>query len=521
MQDQVNEDSVELISLEPPGERSLGEIFNHKVRPVLDVVDRLRSMGVTDEIIRLPNIVVVGDLSSGKTSVLESLSGLELSKGQGAATRVPLSLNLKGSSLTKITISYKSKSTSKVVEKEIAEAEIADELSSITQELAGSGKGIFDSPVTLNVSKLGAPDLTLVDLPGITRVPVPGQPLNIYDKLQALIQARIQPEDTIILNVLSADADFSTCESIRMSRQVDKLGKRTLAVVTKVDMCPDGLLEKLMSDTVKRGVGYICVRNRTAKEASFEEAAKAERELFATHTELKKLSKSTVGMGALASRLVQLQTQSIAGVLPTVLHHIELSIEKKMGELRQVGSEGISNAMDATVTFFNILFDVKSSLQAILSGRGNTIATSSNHNAMGTSSSNEPWLNYTANLHQEFEKFTSKLTSKLTTNYQSGGRQIDWSQMEQIKDLLSDCHSTDLPNVVSQSIIDKMVSQLIDSIAHSCTIELPSFVHDEAHRVVYSVLGRHVSRFPHLKKLYTTAFQKALDECRNKCSRTI
>nr|XP_025631004.1 putative dynamin-related protein 4A isoform X2 [Arachis hypogaea] len=77
-----------------------------------------------------------------------------------------------------------------------------------------------------------------------SRVPVHGQPENIYDQIKDIIMEYIRPEESIILNVLSATVDFTTCESIRMSQSVDKTSLRTLAVVIKVDKSPEGLLEK-------------------------------------------------------------------------------------------------------------------------------------------------------------------------------------------------------------------------------------------------------------------------------------
>ena len=95
------------------------------------------------------------------------------------------------------------------------------------------------------MKKNGVPDLTMVDLPGITRVPVHGQPENIYEQIRDIIMEYITPEESIILNVLSATVDFSTCDSIMMSQSVDKTGHRTLAVVTH--------------DNVSIGLGYVCV----------------------------------------------------------------------------------------------------------------------------------------------------------------------------------------------------------------------------------------------------------------------
>ena len=131
------------------------------------------------------------------------------------------------------------------------------------------------------VKKNGVPDLTMIDLPGITRVPVHGQPEDIYEQIRDTIMEYIKPEESIILNVLSATVDFSTCESIRMSQQVDKTGERTLAVVTKADKAPEGLLEKVTADDVNIGLGYVCVRNRINDE-SYEEAREEEASLFSS-----------------------------------------------------------------------------------------------------------------------------------------------------------------------------------------------------------------------------------------------
>ncbi|XP_010539149.1 PREDICTED: LOW QUALITY PROTEIN: putative dynamin-related protein 4A [Tarenaya hassleriana] len=76
--------------------------YNVRIRPLLDTVDRLRNLNVMKEGIQLPTIVVVGDVfwevqSSGKSSVLESLAGISLPRGQGICTRVPLVMRLQRS----------------------------------------------------------------------------------------------------------------------------------------------------------------------------------------------------------------------------------------------------------------------------------------------------------------------------------------------------------------------------------------------------------------------------------------
>ncbi|CAA7036860.1 unnamed protein product [Microthlaspi erraticum] len=78
-------------------EASIVSSYNDRIRPLLDTVDKLRNLNVMREGIQLPTIVVVGDQSSGKSSVLESLAGISLPRGQGICTRVSLVMRLQGS----------------------------------------------------------------------------------------------------------------------------------------------------------------------------------------------------------------------------------------------------------------------------------------------------------------------------------------------------------------------------------------------------------------------------------------
>jgi GTP-binding protein EngB required for normal cell division len=114
----------------------------------------------------------------------------------------------------------------------------------------------------------------MVDLPGITWVSIPGQPPDIYEQISEIIMQYLIPKESIILNVISADVDFATCESIRMSKIVDGCGERTLAVVTKCDRAPEGLLEKVTLNEVNIRLGYVCVRNRVGNETKEEAQAK-------------------------------------------------------------------------------------------------------------------------------------------------------------------------------------------------------------------------------------------------------
>ncbi|XP_058222946.1 dynamin-related protein 4C-like [Rhododendron vialii] len=334
--------------------------FNERIRPLLDAVDRLRHLKVAQEGIQLPTIVVVGDQSSGKSSVLESLAGISLPRGQGICTRVPLIMRLQQhlNPQPELHLEYHGKVVS------TDETHIAEAIVLATDEIAGSGKGISNTPLTLVVKKRGVPDLTMVDLPGITRVPVHGQPEDIYEQISEIIMEYIKPEESIILNVLSATVDFPTCESIRMSQRVDKTGERTLAVVTKADKAPEGLLEKVTADDVNIGLGYVCVRNRIGDE-SYEQARMEEAFLFQNHPLLSRIDESIVGVPVLAQKLVHIQAMIISKCLPDIVQKINDKLSYNIAELNKM-PQNLSTVAEAMTVFMRIIGFSKESLRKIL-----------------------------------------------------------------------------------------------------------------------------------------------------------
>ncbi|KAF2615432.1 hypothetical protein F2Q70_00013600 [Brassica cretica] len=149
--------------------------YNDHIRPLLDTVDRLRNLNVMKEGFQLPTIVVVGDQSSGKTSVLESVAGISLPRGESICTRVPLVMRLQRSSNPEpeIYLNYGGKSVP------TDEEHITEAICTAAEAIAGSGGGVSDTPLELCVRRQSVPDLTMVDLPGITRNPVKDQPADI------------------------------------------------------------------------------------------------------------------------------------------------------------------------------------------------------------------------------------------------------------------------------------------------------------------------------------------------------
>ncbi|KAJ4878461.1 Dynamin-related protein 4C [Raphanus sativus] len=455
-----------------PIEAPIVSSYNDRIRPLLDTVDRLRNLNVMKEGIELPTIVVVGDQSSGKSSVLESLAGISLPRGQGICTRVPLVMRLQKSSSTEpeIWLEY----SDKVVHTD--EEHIAEAISSATDVIAGSGKGVSDAPLTLHVKKVGVPDITMVDLPGITRVPVNGQPENIYEQISAMIMKYIAPQESIILNVLSATVDFTTCESIRMSRQVDKTGERTLAVVTKADMAPEGLLQKVTADDVSIGLGYVCVRNRIGEE-TYEEARMQEELLFRTHPMLSLIDEDIVGIPVLAQKLMLIQATMIGRCLPEIVRKINMKMETAVLELNKLPMVMASTG-EALMTLMDIIGSAKESLLKIL--------------IQGDFSEfpDEPKMHSTARLAEMLSQFSDNLQAKpvdVVTEF----------LMEEIK-ILDECKCVGLPNFIPRSAFLAILSHHVDVI-HMKPVEFIRKIWDYIEGVLISVLSKYSENFPQVQ----------------------
>ncbi|CAN6284850.1 unnamed protein product [Urochloa humidicola] len=471
--------------------------YNDQIRPVLDAADRLRHLKVTQEGIQLPTFVVVGDQSSGKSSVLESLAGISLPRGQGICTGVPLVMRLQddpSADSPKLQLQY-----SNGREVNTTEAKVADAINAATAEIAGDGKGISDAPVTLVVRKRGVPDLTLVDLPGITRVPVQGQPDDIYDQIAKIIKDYIAPKESIILNVLSATVDFPTCESIRMSQQVDRTGERTLAVVTKVDKSPEGLLEKVTTDDVHIGLGYVCVRNRVGEE-TYEQARVEEARLFENHPLLSKIDKSMVGIPVLAQRLVQIQAAIIAKCLPDIVKQISDRLMRSRAELDQMAPD-LNNTGDAVRVFFHIVKKVCTSLEKVLV-RGEF-----------DEYSDDCYFHGTARIAEMIKRYAKKLPAECPK------RSDELFLMEETR-VLEETMGINLPNFLPRSAFHVMLKKKVEMVGQ-VPEDLVSEVWEYVEDLVMKVLLRHSENFPQVQSSCRRAIQSLMEKARTRSAQHV
>ncbi|XP_055506147.1 dynamin-1-like protein isoform X1 [Leucoraja erinacea] len=258
---------------------------------LIPVINKLQEVfnTVGADIIQLPQIVVVGTQSSGKSSVLESLVGRDLlPRGTGIVTRRPLVLQLvnispeelrKASGDDDETAAWKNYGqpykgidaeewgkflhTKNKIYTEFSE--IRQEIENETERVSGANKGISDEPIHLRIFSPHVVNLTLVDLPGVTKVPVGDQPRDIELQIKDLILRYISNPNSIILSVTAANTDMATSESLKIAREADPEGRRTLAVITKLDLMDAGTdaMDVLMGRVIPVKLGIIGIVNRS------------------------------------------------------------------------------------------------------------------------------------------------------------------------------------------------------------------------------------------------------------------
>ncbi|KAM6926147.1 dynamin-1-like protein isoform 3-T3 [Lycodopsis pacificus] len=254
---------------------------------LIPVINKLQDVfnTVGADIIQLPQIVVVGTQSSGKSSVLESLVGRDiLPRGTGIVTRRPLILQLvhiDSEDCRKTSEENEPKKNGRLYRGIDGEEwgkflhtkskiytdfeEIRHEVEAETERISGNNKGISDEPIHLKIFSPHVVNLTLVDLPGITKVPVGDQPKDIELQIKDLIFKYISNPNSIILAVTAANTDMATSEALKVAREFDPDGRRTLAVVTKLDLMDAGTdaMDVLMGRVIPVKLGIIGVVNRS------------------------------------------------------------------------------------------------------------------------------------------------------------------------------------------------------------------------------------------------------------------
>ncbi|XP_017309840.1 dynamin-3 isoform X7 [Ictalurus punctatus] len=285
----------------------------------------------------LPQIAVVGGQSAGKSSVLENFVGRDfLPRGSGIVTRRPLVLQLINNKAEYAEFLHcKGK---KFVDFE----EVRSEIEAETDRITGSNKGISPIPINLRVYSPNVLNLTLIDLPGMTKVAVGDQPPDIEHQIRDMLLQFITKESCLILAVTPANTDLANSDALKIAKEVDPQGLRTIGVITKLDLMDEGTDARdiLENKLLPLRRGYVGVVNRSQKDIDgrkdIRAALAAERKFFLSHPSYRHLAER-MGTPHLQKTLNQQLTNHIRDTLPGLRSKLQsqlLSLEKEVEEYK-------------------------------------------------------------------------------------------------------------------------------------------------------------------------------------------
>ncbi|XP_029693835.1 dynamin-1a isoform X5 [Takifugu rubripes] len=311
----------------------------------------------------LPQIAVVGGQSAGKSSVLENFVGKDfLPRGSGIVTRRPLVLQLmncpteyaeflhcKGKKFTDFD-------------------EVRQEIEAETDRITGANKGISPVPINLRVYSPNVLNLTLVDLPGMTKVPVGDQPVDIEAQIREMLMQFVTKDNCLMLAVSPANSDLANSDALKIAKEVDPQGLRTIGVITKLDLMDEGTDARdiLENKLLPLRRGYIGVVNRSQKDIDGRKditaAMTAERKFFLSHPSYRHLA-DRMGTPYLQKVLNQQLTNHIRDTLPALRAKLQsqlLSIEKEVEEYKNFRPDDPSRKTKALLQMvqqFSVDFD--------------------------------------------------------------------------------------------------------------------------------------------------------------------
>ncbi|KAL9132984.1 MAG: hypothetical protein Q9175_005839 [Cornicularia normoerica] len=474
--------------------------------------DVFTTVGVQNPI-DLPQIAVVGSQSSGKSSVLENIVGRDfLPRGTGIVTRRPLILQLinrapPASSQTNgvngnLETSDKESNVDEWGEflhipgqKFFDFNKIRDEIVKETDSKTGRNAGISPAPINLRIYSPNVLTLTLVDLPGLTKVPVGDQPRDIEKQIKEMVLKQIQKPNAIILAVTAANTDLANSDGLKLAREVDPEGQRTIGVLTKVDLMDEGtdVVDILAGRIIPLRLGYVPVVNRgqrdIANNKTISFALENERNFFDNHRAYKNKA-SYCGTPYLARKLNLILMMHIKNTLPDIKSRISSSLQKYTTELNQLGDSMLGNSANIVL---QIITEFCNEYRTVLDGNNQELSSIE--------------LSGGARISFVFHEL-----------YSNGVKAVD--PFDQVKDIdirtiLYNSSGSSPALFVGTTAFELIVKQQIKRLEDP-SLKCVSLVYDELVRILTNILQKPIlRRYPSLKEKFHAVvisfFKKAID----------
>jgi replication fork clamp-binding protein CrfC len=372
---------------------------------------------------------------------------------------------------------------------------IRDEIVKETEAKTGRNAGISPAPINLRIYSPNVLTLTLVDLPGLTKVPVGDQPRDIERQIKEMVLKQISKPNAIILAVTGANTDLANSDGLKLAREVDPEGQRTIGVLTKVDLMDDGtdVVDILAGRIIPLRLGYVPVVNRGQRDIDNKKAITAalenEKNFFENHKAYRNKS-SYCGTPYLARKLNLILMMHIKQTLPDIKARISASLQKYTAELAGLGDSMLGNSANIVL---NIITEFTNEWRTVLEGNNTELSSVE--------------LSGGARISFVFHEL-----------YSNGVKAVD--PFDQVKDvdirtILYNSSGSSPALFVGTTAFELIVKQQIKRLEDP-SLKCVSLVYDELVRILTQLLGKQFfRRYPQLKEKFHAVvisfFKKVMD----------
>ncbi|KAJ8764767.1 hypothetical protein K2173_009167 [Erythroxylum novogranatense] len=453
---------------------------------VIPIVNKLQDIFAqlgSQSTIELPQVAVVGSQSSGKSSVLEALVGRDfLPRGNDICTRRPLVLQL-----------LQTKRKADGAEEEWGEflhlpgkrfydfSEIRREIQAETNKEAGDNKGVSDKQIRLKIFSPNVLDITLVDLPGITKVPVGDQPSDIEARIRTMIMSYIKKPTCLIIAVTPANSDLANSDALQIAGNADPDANRTIGVITKLDIMDRGTDARnlLLGKVIPLRLGYVGVVNRSQEDImlnrSIKDALAAEEKFFRSRPVYNGLA-DRCGVPQLAKKLNQILVQHIKAILPGLKSRISTALVSVAKEHASYGEITESKAGQGAL-LLNILSKYCESFSSMVEGKNEEMSTAE--------------LSGGARIHYIFQSIFVKCLEDVDPCEDLTDDDIRTA----IQNATGPKSALFVPEVPFEVLVRRQIARLLDP-----SLQCARFIYDELIKISHRCLVNELQRFPVLRK---------------------
>ncbi|KAL6650730.1 hypothetical protein ACP70R_009655 [Stipagrostis hirtigluma subsp. patula] len=454
---------------------TVGQAVIPLVNSLQDILARLDGEDAAG--LELPQVAAIGGQSSGKSSVLEALVGRDfLPRGPDICTRRPLVLQLVRHEAPEEWGEFLHAPGRRFHDFE----QIKHEIQLETDKEAGDNKGVSEKQIRLKIFSPNVLDITLVDLPGITRVPVGDQPSDIESRIRTMIMQYIKHPSCIILAVSPANADLANSDALQLARLADPAGSRTIGVITKLDIMDRGTDARnfLLGNVIPLKLGYVGVVNRSQEDINFNRSVKDalafEEKFFSTLPAYHGLS-HCCGVPQLAKKLNMILLKHITDMLPGLKARINAQLVAVAKEHAVYGDTAESTAGQG-VKLLNILRQYCEAFTSMVEGK---IRVSTDKLSGG------------ARIHYIFQSIFVKSLEEIDPCKSITDEDIRTA----IQNSGGPKGAMFLPEVPFEILVRKQIGRLLDP-----SLQCAQFIYDELIKISHGCLTSELQKFPILRR---------------------